>query len=98
MPFLVSVFWTSVLAWSLLAGRLAQDLKSRHPRVYASLARPAVASPVPFEPEIALLRFLLARRHARLGDARLARLGDAMRHLFLAYVAFFLAAPLLLVR
>ncbi len=98
VPVLFSVFWTSVLAWSWMTVRLAEGLKSRHPLVHRRLERPALAPRAPFEAELALLRFVLSRRYAHLGDPHLARLGGAMRQFLLAYAAFFLAAPLLFVR
>jgi hypothetical protein len=98
VPVLFAVFWTSVLAWSLMSARLAEGLKSRHPLVHQRLERPALAPQASFGAELALLRFLLARRYAHLGDPHLERLAGWMRQFLLAYAAFFLAAPLIFAR
>jgi hypothetical protein len=91
LPLLFAVFWTSVLAWSLLVGRLAEGLRSRHPLVYQTLGPPMAAGPL--GRELALLRFLLAGRYQRLDDPALVRLSGVLRSFLLAYAAFFAVAP-----
>ena len=43
-PVLFAVYWSSVLVWFLLASRLCEGLRSRHPLLYDALGRPAMAS------------------------------------------------------
>jgi len=101
LPLLFAVFWASVLAWTLLAERVAEGLRLRHPAVYqglgSSLGSAALAAS-PVGRELALLRFLLAGRYQALGDPALGRLCGLLRTLLLAYVAFFLVAPALILR
>ena len=101
LPLLFAVFWTSVLAWTLLAERVAEGLRRRHPLVYDGLERSlgsAALAASPVGRELGLLRFLLAGRYQHLGDPALGRLCGLLRTFLLAFVAFFLAAPALLLR
>jgi hypothetical protein len=96
LPLLFAVFWTSVLTWSLLAGRLAEGLRRRHPLVYDTLGPPVVAGPL--GRELALLRFLLAGRYQVLDDPALVRLSGVLRTFLVAYAAFFAVAPVALLK
>jgi hypothetical protein len=98
LPLLFAVFWASVLAWTLLAGRVDESLRRRHPLVHQALGAAALESPLLVGRELALLRFLVAGRYQRLGDPGLQRLCGLLRTLLLAYVAFFLVAPALMLR
>lgn len=92
-PVLFAVYWCSVLAWYLMASRLCGALSRRHPLLYDTLGRPALAAGSDFRGDLALMRFLLGRRDRFLGDRRLGRLCGAMRTLLGAYALFFLLLP-----
>lgn len=93
-PVLFVVYWTSVLCWLLLADRVCAGLSRRHPMLYESLGRPALASSGPgFRSELALLRFLFSGRDRHTGDERLSRMCAVMRGLFLGYILFFVSLP-----
>lgn len=101
LPLLFGVFWASVLSWTLLVERVAEGLRRRHPLVYSGLERSlgsAALAASPVGRELGLLRFLLAGRYQALGDPELGRLCGLLRTLLLAYVAFFLVAPALMLR
>jgi hypothetical protein len=106
LPALFAVYWTSVLAWCLMASRLCDGLSRRHPLLYAALGNPAPLADNPFKAplkaglkgDMALLRFLLGGRYRFLEDRGLVRLCGAMRTLLCVYVLFFLALPGLLLR
>lgn len=89
IPYLFSVYWLSVLLWSLMSERLCAGLSLRHPLLWASLERTRIR-------EMALLGFLLRRRDRFLQDRPLARLCGTMRALLTVYVLVFLLAPALL--
>jgi hypothetical protein len=95
-PVLFAVYWSSVLVWFLLASRLCEGLRCRHPLLYDALGRPAMASGG--GGELALLRFLLVGRYRFLEDRGLVRLCGTMRALLCAYVIFFLTLPGLMLR
>jgi hypothetical protein len=82
-PWLFGFYWLSVLAWWGLERKLSAGLRRRHPLLYASLGRGALA----------LLGFLLRRRDRFTGDAEIARLCGAMRTFLLFYALVFLSAP-----
>jgi hypothetical protein len=92
-PVLFAVYWSSVLAWSLLASRLCATLSRRHPLLYDTLGRPALAGGSDFRGDFALMRFLLGRRDRFLNDRGLGRLCGAMRALLCVYALFFLSLP-----
>jgi hypothetical protein len=92
-PVLFAVYWSSVLAWSLLASRLCAALSRRHPLLYDTLGRPALAGGSDFRGDLALMRFLLGRRDRFLNDRGLGRLCGAMRALLCVYALFFLSLP-----
>ena len=96
IPCLFSVYWLSVLLWSLMADRLSAGLSRRHPMVWAALDRTAGAVGKGFVREAALLGFLLRRRDRFLGDQALGRLCGVMRALLAGFVVFFLTVPALL--
>lgn len=96
IPCLFSVYWLSVLLWSLMADRLSAGLSGRHPMVWAALDRTAGAVGKGFLREAALLGFLLRRRDRFLGDRALGRLCGVMRALLAGFVVFFLTVPALL--
>ena len=98
LPALFAVYWTSVLAWCLMASRLCDGLSRRHPLLYAALGRPAPLAANGLKGDMALLRFLLGGRYRFLEDRGLVRLCGAMRTLLCVYVLFFLALPGLLLR
>ena len=98
LPVLFAVYWTSVLAWCLMASRLCQALSRRHPLLYAALGRPAPLASNGLKGDMALLRFLLGGRYRFLEDRGLVRLCGAMRTLLCVYVLFFLSLPGLLLR
>ena len=87
-PLLFSIFWLTLLAWSLLACRLTEGLRARHPLVYQRLSSLGGAGH-----EIGLLRFVWVRRDRFLGDPGVSRLCLAMRALLVSYVLFFLMLP-----
>jgi len=97
LPALFVVYWLSVLAWSLLAGRLCAVLSRRHPLLYEALGRPAPAGGG-LRSDFALLRFLLHRRDRFVEDRGLIRLCGAMRSLLCGYTLFFLTLPGLVLR
>jgi hypothetical protein len=88
IPCLFTVYWLSVLLWTLMAERLCAGLSRRHPLLWASLGRTRIR-------EMALLGFLLRRRDRFLQDRPLARLCGAMRALLTMYILTFLLAPAL---
>lgn len=88
IPYLFSVYWLSVLLWTLMAERLCAGLSLRHPLLWAALGRTRIR-------EMALLGFLLRRRDRFLQDRPLARLCGVMRVLLTVYVLAFLLAPAL---
>jgi hypothetical protein len=92
-PVLFGVYWSSVLAWYLMASRLCVALSRRHPLLYDTLGRPAVSGPGGLQGDLALMRFLLGRRDRFLDDRRLGRLCGAMRAFLWVYALFFLALP-----
>ena len=94
-PWLIAVFLTSVLAWTLLVSRLTAGLRRRHPLLYDALdgSAAAAARPLGLGREIALVRFLLGGRYQHLDDPSLVRLCALLRHFLLAYAAFFLVIP-----
>ena len=98
IPVLFAVYWTSVLAWSLLASHLCESLSRRHPLLYEALGRPALFSGNGLRSDFALLRFLLAGRDRYTEDRRLVRICGAMRVLLCAYFVFFLTLPGLLLQ
>lgn len=98
IPVLFAVYWMSVLVWSLLASHLCQSLSRRHPLLYEALGRPAPLAGTGLRSDFALLRFLLAGRDRFTEDRRLVRICGAMRVLLVAYFAFFLTLPGLLLR
>lgn len=102
LPALFAVYWTSVLAWCLMASRLCDGLSRRHPLLYAALGNPAPLAvdtlKAGLKGDMALLRFLLGGRYRFLEDRGLVRLCGAMRTLLYVYVLFFLALPGLLLR
>ncbi|MFL6261905.1 MAG: hypothetical protein ACJ76Y_19580 [Thermoanaerobaculia bacterium] len=97
-PVLFAVYWSSVLAWYLMASRLCVALSRRHPLLYDNLGRPALAGGSDFRGDFALMGFLLGRRDRFLDDRRLARLCGAMRVLLCVYALFFLSLPGLVLR
>jgi len=97
-PVLFAVYWSSVLAWYLMASRLCGALSRRHPLLYATLGRPELAGGSDFRGDLALMRFLIGRRDRFLGDRRLGRLCGAMRAFLGLYALFFLALPGLMLR
>lgn len=92
-PVLFAVYWSSVLAWYLMASRLCVALSRRHPLLYDTLGRPALAGGSDFRGDFALMRFLLGRRDRFLNDRGLGRLCGAMRALLCVYALFFLSLP-----
>lgn len=96
IPCLFSVYWLSVLLWSLMADRLSTGLRRQHPLVWSALGRTAGVAGERFAREAALLGFLLRRRDRFLGDRALVRLCGAMRALLAGFVVFFLTVPALL--
>jgi len=98
LPVLFAVYWSSVLAWYLMASRLCVALSRRHPLLYDTLGRPALAAGSDFRGDLALMRFLIGRRDRFLDDRRLGRLCGAMRALLCGYVVFFLSLPGLALR
>jgi len=103
LPVLFAVFWTSVLAWTLLVGRLTESLRRRHPLVYDALGGAEVAAAGPggqigVGRELALLRFLISGRYQFLDDPALVRLCGLLRTFLLAYAAFFVVAPAVLLK
>jgi hypothetical protein len=98
-PVLFVVYGSAVLIWLFLADQVCRGLSHRHPMLYESLGRPALASAGPgFQSEVALLRFLVSGRDRFTGDERLSRLCAVMRSLLCAYALFFLTLPGLLLR
>lgn len=98
-PVLFAVYWSSVLVWSLLASRLCEGLRRRHPLLYDALGRPAMATGgTSLRSDIALLRFLLVGRYRFLEDRGLVRLCGTMRALLCVYVLLFLTLPGLMLR
>jgi hypothetical protein len=97
-PVLFAVYWSSVLAWYLMASRLCVALSRRHPLLYATLGRPALAGGSDFRRDLALMRFLIGRRDRFLDDRGLGRLCGAMRTFLCVYALFFLALPGLVLR
>lgn len=98
-PVLIAVYGSSVLVWLFLADQVCRGLSRRHPMLYETLGRPALASAGPgFQSEIALLRFLVSGRDRHTGDERLSRLCGVMRSLLCAYALFFLTLPGFLLR
>jgi hypothetical protein len=95
-PVLFAVYWSSVLVWFLLASRLCEGLRRRHPLLYDALGRPAMA--VGGGGELALLRFLLVGRYRFLEDRGLVRLCGTMRAFLCVYVLLFLTLPGLMLR
>lgn len=93
LPGLFVVYWLSVLAWSLMAGRLCALLSRRHPLLYEALGRTGG-----LRGDLALLRFLLHRRDRFVEDRGLIRLCGAMRSLLCGYALFFLTLPGLILR
>lgn len=106
LPVLFAVYWTSVLAWCLMASRLCKGLSLRHPLLYAALGSPAPLAvntlgtdlKTDLKGDMALLRFLLGGRYRLLDDRGLVRLCGVMRTLLCVYVLLFLALPGLLLR
>jgi hypothetical protein len=98
LPILFVVYWSSVLAWYLMASRLCVTLSRRHPLLYDALGRPAPAAGSGLKGDLALLRFLLGRRYRFLEDRGLVRLCGAMRTLLCVYALFFLTLPGLMLR
>lgn len=98
VPLLFTVYWSSVLVWFLLASRLCERLRRRHPLLYDALGRPAAANGVSLRGELALLRFLLVGRYRFLEDRGLVRLCGAMRAFLCVYVLLFLSLPGLMLR
>ena len=97
-PVLFAVYWSSVLAWYLMASRLCAALSRRHPLLYDTLGRPALAGGSDFRGDFALMRFLIGGRYRFLDDRGLVRLCGAMRALLCVYALFFLALPGLVLR
>jgi hypothetical protein len=97
-PVLFAVYWSSVLAWYLMASRLCATLSQRHPLLYDALGRPAAVAGSGLRGDLALMRFLLGRRDRFLEDRGLVRLCGAMRTFLWAYALFFLALPGLMLR
>ena len=97
-PVLFAVYWSSVLAWYLMAARLCATLSQRHPLLYDTLGRPAAVAGSDFRGDLALMRFLLGRRDRFLEDRGLVRLCGAMRTFLCVYALFFLALPGLMLR
>jgi len=97
-PVLFAVYWTSVLAWYLMASRLCATLSRRHPLLYDALGRPALAGGSDFRGDFALIRFLIGRRDRFLDDRGLVRLCGTMRTFLCVYALFFLALPGLMLR
>lgn len=102
LPVLFAVYWSSVLAWCLMASRLCEGLSRRHPLLYAALGSPTPLAindlKADLKGDMALLRFLLGGRYRFLEDRGLVRLCGAMRTLLCVYVLFFLSLPGLLLR
>jgi hypothetical protein len=98
LPVLFAVYWSSVLAWCLMASRLCNGLSRRHPLLYAALGSPTPLAANDLKGDMALLRFLLGGRYRVLEDRGLVRLCGAMRTLLCVYVLFFLSLPGLLLR
>jgi hypothetical protein len=96
VPVVFAVYWSAVLAWSLMAARLCEGLSVRHPLLYEALGRPAPLAVTDIKGDLALLRFLLGGRYRFLDDRRLVRLCGAMRWLLGLYVVFFVTVPYLL--
>ena len=97
-PVVFAVYWCSVLAWYLMASRLCGALSRRHPLLYDTLGRPALAGGSDFRGDLALMRFLIGRRDRFLDDRRLGRQCGAMRTFLWVYALFFLALPGLVLR
>lgn len=95
VPVLFVVYWSAVLAWSLMAARLCEGLSRRHPLLYDALGRPAPLTGLDLRGDLALLRFLLGGRYRFLDDRGLVRLCGVMRWLLCGYVLFFLTLPAL---
>jgi hypothetical protein len=98
-PVLFAVYWSSVLVWFLLASRLCEGLRCRHPLLYDALGRPAMAvGGSDMKGELALLRFLLVGRYRFLEDRGLVLLCGTMRAFLCVYVLVFLTLPGLMLR
>jgi hypothetical protein len=95
---LFGVYWSTVLVWWLLASRLCASLRQRHPLLYEALGRPSLPARPGSRGDVALLRFLFARRDRFAHDRRLELLCGTMRTLLCAYGVFFLAVPAFLMR
>jgi hypothetical protein len=98
LPALFAVYWSSVLAWCLMASYLCQGLSRRHPLLYDALGRPAPLAASGLKGDVALLRFLVGGRYRFLEDRGLVRVCGAMRALLCVYILFFFALPALLPR
>jgi hypothetical protein len=98
LPTLFVVYWLSVLAWSLMTGRLCVALARRHPLLYESLGRPRPLGGAGFRGDLALLRFLVHRRDRFAGDRGLVRLCGLMRFFLCGYALFFFTLPGLVLR
>jgi len=98
LPALFAVYWSSVLAWCLMASYLCQGLSRRHPLLYDALGRPTPLAASGFKADVALLRFLVGGRYRFMDDRGLVRLCGAMRTLLCVYVLFFFTLPGLLLR
>jgi hypothetical protein len=96
LPALFAVYWSSVLAWCLMASYLCEGLSRRHPLLYDALGRPAPLAASGLKGDVALLRFLVGGRYRFLEDRGLVRVCGAMRALLCVYVLFFFALPGLL--
>lgn len=78
-----------VALWFVLITKLYKILERDHASKYAEMGRPSLFLRNSISSNFATMKFLLAREHKLLNDARLTKLSDAMLVFFLVYLVLF---------
>lgn len=78
-----------VVVWFVLITRLFKKLEHDHPDKYAEMGRPSLFLRNSISSNFATMKFLFAREHKALNDAKLSKLSDSMLAFFLVYLVLF---------
>jgi hypothetical protein len=95
LPLLAPLLFVMVGIWFLLIRDLFKILETRHPQKYEAMGRPTLFLRNNISNGLATMKFLLAREHLELKDARLSRLSDFMLAFLIAYLVIFLSVAFL---
>lgn len=87
---LFAILLGMVVIWFVLMQLLLRRLASAHPATYEAMGRPSLFLRNSSSGALAVLQFLIARKHRTLGDTYLSMLSDGMLVFFAVYLVLFI--------